>query len=78
MGNPKIQAYGAVPPPGGTRLIKLVNPKRKLKSSLIFDEVPAIYLHLETFRQKILHMDCLLVFPVLKNPEVRTLDFQNL
>lgn len=47
MGNnpQKIQIYGAVLSLYVTRLIKLVNQKGKLKSSLIFDEFPTIYLN---------------------------------
>ena len=47
MGNnpQKIQIYGAVLSLFVTRLIKLVNKKGKLKSSLIFDEFPTIYLN---------------------------------
>jgi hypothetical protein len=46
MGNnpQKIQIYGAVLSLYVTRLIKLVNQKDRLKSSLIFDEFPTIYL----------------------------------
>jgi len=47
MGNnpQKIQIYGAVLSLYVTRLVKLVNKKGKLKSSLIFDEFPTIYLN---------------------------------
>ncbi|WP_423147341.1 conjugal transfer protein MobC [Rubrolithibacter danxiaensis] len=47
MGNSpqKIQIYGAVLSLYVTRLIKLVNKKDRLKSSLIFDEFPTIYLN---------------------------------
>ena len=47
MGNnpQKIQTYGAVLSLYVTRLIKLVNSKGKLKSTLIFDEFPRIYLN---------------------------------
>lgn len=47
MGNnpQKISVYGAVLSLYVTRLIKLVNKKGKLKSSLIFDEFPTIYLN---------------------------------
>ena len=47
MGNnpQKIQIYGAVLSLYVTRLIKLVNKKGNLKSSLIFDEFPTIYLN---------------------------------
>lgn len=47
MGNnpQKIQIYGAVLSLYVNRLIKLVNQKGKLKSSLIFDEFPTIYLN---------------------------------
>ncbi|HET7119138.1 MAG TPA: conjugal transfer protein MobC [Hanamia sp.] len=47
MGNnpQKIQIYGAVLSLYVTRLIKQVNKKGKLKSSLIFDEFPTIYLN---------------------------------
>tara|TARA_R110000868_G_scaffold134651_2_gene346821 strand:+ start:36526 stop:38514 length:1989 start_codon:yes stop_codon:yes gene_type:complete len=47
MGNnpQKIQIYGAVLSLYVNRLIKLVNKKGKLKSSLIFDEFPTIYLN---------------------------------
>jgi hypothetical protein len=41
----KIQTYGAVLSLYVNRLIKLVNKKGKLKSSLIFDEFPTIYLN---------------------------------
>lgn len=47
MGNnpQKIQIYGAVLSLYVSRLLKLVNQKDKLKSSLIFDEFPTIYLN---------------------------------
>ncbi|MBO9586519.1 MAG: YWFCY domain-containing protein [Flavobacterium sp.] len=47
MGNnpQKIQIYGAVLSLYVNRLIKLVNKKGKLKSSLIFDEFPTLYLN---------------------------------
>lgn len=47
MGNnpQKIQTYGAVLSLYVSRLIKQVNQKGKLKSSLIFDEFPTIYLN---------------------------------
>jgi type IV secretory pathway TraG/TraD family ATPase VirD4 len=47
MGNnpQKIQIYGAVLSLYVSRLVKLVNQKEKLKSSLIFDEFPTIYLN---------------------------------
>lgn len=47
MGNnpQKIQTYGAVLSLYITRLVKQVNQKGKLKSSLIFDEFPTIYLN---------------------------------
>jgi hypothetical protein len=47
MGNnpQKIQIYGAVLSLYVSRLVKLVNQKGKLKSSLIFDEFPTIYLN---------------------------------
>ncbi|WP_293906050.1 conjugal transfer protein MobC [Sphingobacterium sp. UBA5670] len=47
MGNnpKKIQIYGAVLSLFVNRLIKIVNEKGKLKSSLIFDEFPTIYLN---------------------------------
>lgn len=47
MGNnpQKMQIYGAVLSLYVNRLIKLVNKKGKLKSSLIFDEFPTIYLN---------------------------------
>lgn len=47
MGNnpQKIQIYGAVLSLYVTRLVKLVNKKGKIKSSLIFDEFPTIYLN---------------------------------
>src|SRR6201991_1659501 len=47
MGNnpQKIEIYGAVLSLYVNRLIKLVNKKGKLKSSLIFDEFPTIYLN---------------------------------
>src|SRR5450631_2408187 len=41
----KIQIYGAVLSLYVNRLVKLVNKKGKLKSSLIFDEFPTIYLN---------------------------------
>jgi len=41
----KVQIYGAVVSLFVTRLVKLVNTKGKLKSSLIFDEFPTIYLN---------------------------------
>jgi len=41
----KIQIYGAVLSLYVNRLIKLVNKKDKIKSSLIFDEFPTIYLN---------------------------------
>ncbi|SFH37259.1 conjugal transfer protein MobC [Pedobacter insulae] len=41
----KIQIYGAVLSLYVNRLVKLVNQKGKLKSSLIFDEFPTIYLN---------------------------------
>lgn len=46
MGNnpQKIQIYGAVLSLYVNRLVKLVNQKGKLKSSLVFDEFPTIYL----------------------------------
>lgn len=47
MGNnpQKVQIYGAVLSLYVNRLVKLVNQKGKLKSSLIFDEFPTIYLN---------------------------------
>ncbi|SNR77183.1 TraM recognition domain-containing protein [Flavobacterium sp. ov086] len=47
MGNNplKIQTYGAVLSLYISRLIKQVNQKERLKSSLIFDEFPTIYLN---------------------------------
>ena len=47
MGNnpQKIQIYGAVLSLYINRLVKLVNQKGKVKSSLIFDEFPTIYLN---------------------------------
>lgn len=47
MGNTpqKIQIYGAVLSLYVSRLVKLVNQKGKLKSSLVFDEFPTIYLN---------------------------------
>lgn len=47
MGNnpQKIQTYGAVLSLYVSRLIKQVNQKEKLKSSLIFDEFPTLYLN---------------------------------
>jgi hypothetical protein len=47
MGNnpQKIQIYGAVLSLYVNRLVKLVNQKGKLKSSLVFDEFPSIYLN---------------------------------
>jgi hypothetical protein len=47
MGNnpQKIQIYGAVLSLYVNRLVKLVNKKDKLKSSLVFDEFPTIYLN---------------------------------
>jgi len=46
MGNNplKAQVYGAVLSLYVSRMIKLVNQKRRLKSSLIFDEFPTIYI----------------------------------
>jgi hypothetical protein len=41
----KIQTYGAVLSLYVNRLVKLINKKGKLKSSLIFDEFPTIYLN---------------------------------
>ena len=41
----KIQVYGAVLSLYVSRLIKTVNQKGKLKSSLVFDEFPTIYLN---------------------------------
>jgi len=41
----KIQTYGAVLSLYVNRLIKLVNKKDKMKSSLVFDEFPTIYLN---------------------------------
>lgn len=41
----KIQIYGAVLSLYVNRLVKLVNKKDKLKSSLVFDEFPSIYLN---------------------------------
>lgn len=45
MGNnpQKLQVYGAVLSLYISRMIKLVNQKNKLKSSLVFDEFPTIY-----------------------------------
>lgn len=47
MGNnpQKIQTYGAILSLYVSRLIKQVNQKGKLKSSLVFDEFPTIYLN---------------------------------
>jgi len=47
MGNnpQKIQVYGAVLSLYISRLIKMVNQKQRLKSSLIFDEFPTVYLN---------------------------------
>lgn len=47
MGNnpQKIQIYGAVLSLYVTRLVKQVNKKGKIKSSLVFDEFPTIYLN---------------------------------
>ena len=47
MGNnpQKIQIYGAVLSLFITRLVKVVNQPEKLKSSLVFDEFPTIYLN---------------------------------
>lgn len=47
MGNSpqKIQVYGAVLSLFVSRMIKIVNRKGQLKSSLIFDEFPTIYLN---------------------------------
>ncbi len=47
MGNnpQKIQVYGAVLSLYISRLIKMINQKGKMKSSLIFDEFPTIYLN---------------------------------
>lgn len=41
----KVQIYGAVLSLYVNRLVKLVNKKGKLKSSLVFDEFPTIYLN---------------------------------
>jgi hypothetical protein len=41
----KIQIYGAVLSLYVTRLIKIVNKKAKIKSSLVFDEFPTIYIN---------------------------------
>lgn len=41
----KIQIYGAVLSLYVNRLVKLVNQKGKMKSSLVFDEFPTIYLN---------------------------------
>ncbi len=41
----KVQVYGAVLSLYITRLIKIVNKKGNLKSSLVFDEFPTIYLN---------------------------------
>lgn len=41
----KIQTYGAVLSLYISRLVKLANQKEKLKSSLIFDEFPTVYLN---------------------------------
>jgi hypothetical protein len=40
----KVQVYGAVLSLYVSRMLKLVNQKNKLKSSLIFDEFPTIYI----------------------------------
>ncbi|WP_447642610.1 MULTISPECIES: type IV secretory system conjugative DNA transfer family protein [Chitinophagaceae] len=50
MGNnpQKIQIYGAVLSLYVNRLVKLVNQKGKIKSSLVFDEYPTIYTPLDT------------------------------
>jgi hypothetical protein len=47
MGNnpQKIQIYGAILSLYITRLVKLVNQPNRLKSSLIFDEFPTVYLN---------------------------------
>lgn len=47
MGNnpQKIQVYGAVLSLYISRLIKMVNKKNRMKSSLVFDEFPTIYLN---------------------------------
>lgn len=47
MGNnpQKIQTYGAVLSLYISRLVKLANQREKLKSSLIFDEFPTVYLN---------------------------------
>jgi hypothetical protein len=47
MGNnpQKIQIYGAVLSLYITRLVKLVNQPNRMKSSLIFDEFPTVYLN---------------------------------
>ena len=47
MGNnpQKIHIFGAVLSLYVTRLVKLVNKKGKLKSRLVFDEFPSIYLN---------------------------------
>src|SRR6202012_6009678 len=46
MGNnpQKVQVYGAVLSLYISKMIKLVNQKGKLKSSLIFDEFPTVYI----------------------------------
>jgi type IV secretory pathway TraG/TraD family ATPase VirD4 len=43
--NQKIQIYGAVLSLYVTRLVKQVNKKGQLKSSLVFDEFPTLYLN---------------------------------
>src|SRR5690606_39426642 len=40
----KIQIYGAVLSLYVNRILKLVNQKGKLKSSLVFDELPTIFI----------------------------------
>ncbi|HEV7782210.1 MAG TPA: conjugal transfer protein MobC [Chitinophagaceae bacterium] len=47
MGNnpQKIQVYGAVLSLYISRLIKMVNKKNRMKSSLVFDEFPTVYLN---------------------------------
>ena len=70
MGNnpQKIQIYGAVLSLYITRLVKQVNKKNKLKSSLIFDEFPTIYLN---------HMDSLIA-TARSNKVSTTLGIQDL
>ncbi|REA63559.1 conjugal transfer protein TraG [Dyadobacter luteus] len=70
MGNnpQKLLTYGAVLSLYVTRLIKLVNKKGRLKSSLVFDEFPTIYLN---------HVDSLMA-TARSNKVATTLGLQDL